>query len=41
MDSASNPSVPIAFSIKGYVIPYLLIMAVLYEKVEDWREGRR
>jgi hypothetical protein len=40
MESASSLNVPVILSTKGCVIPYLLIMAVLYEEVEEWRERR-
>jgi uncharacterized protein involved in tellurium resistance len=38
MESASSHNVSIVLSTKGCVIPYLLIMAFVYEGVEKWRE---
>jgi hypothetical protein len=38
MESASSPNVPIVLSIKVCVIPYLLIVVVVCEEVEEWRE---
>jgi hypothetical protein len=40
MESASSLNVPVVLSTDGWVIPYLLIIAVVYEGTEEWRERK-